>query len=90
MRLTNSFVHWILHAPIETNEAHGWQKLESPDQESLLNQSAGFRSFLVYPMTIQHMECFLPISTNNVFLGKMNHFFTALQLSYRRDSGEDV
>ena len=88
MRLTNGFVHWIVCAPIETNEAHGWQKLEYPDQESLLNQSAGLRSFRVYPMTIQHLEYFLPVPANHVFIGKMYHFFTALLHSYRADSGE--
>ena len=35
VRYPNGFVHWILHAPIETKEGHGWQKLESRDQERL-------------------------------------------------------
>ena len=90
LRFTNGFVHWILHPPMEINEAHVWQKLESPDQEYLLMRSAGFNCYLVCPMTIQHMEYFLPVSANHDFIGKMYHFFTALLLSYRCDSGEAI
>ena len=90
LRFTNGFVHWILHPPMEINEAHVWQKLESPDQEYLLMRSAGFNCYLVCPMTIQHMEYFLPVPANHVLVGKIYDFLTAQLHSSRGDSGEGV
>jgi hypothetical protein len=90
VRFTNRFVHWILHPPIEINEAHVWQKLESPDQEYLLMRSAGFNCYLLCPMTIQHMEYFLPVPANNGLVCKIYDFLTVQLHSYRGDSGERV
>ena len=61
VRFPNGFVHWILAAPIEKKKAHSWQKLDTRDQESLPIPSATFHSFLVSPMTIQHMEFFFTL-----------------------------
>ena len=45
MHFTNGFNHSILRAPIETNEAHSWQKFESSDQEFPLMPNVRFSRF---------------------------------------------
>ena len=90
VRLTKSFVHWILHAPMETSEAHGWQKVKSPDQVSIPMPIGGFISFLLCSMTIQDMEYFLRVPANHVLIGKIYDFLTGQLHSYRGDSGEGV
>lgn len=60
------FFHWRVLGPIEINEAHGWLKLKSPDQESLPMRSAGFRSLLVSSLTIRRRQYFLASSGRQI------------------------